>query len=203
MLSTKKPGNFVSLGLASALMLTGCSATSESIPIPEIRDQGSRARTYSSLDDLAQRASAIAVIEPTGSSREVPLPPGYGQPDSAPTVFDVVRVTSVVSGTLGGDTIEIATPGTDDNTGASALSTGGPYLVFLAPAMYNTNDPIGGYVVVGGPAGLFANAQRDTQTRFQRVDTQSPDLPKKLDLNDRAALPTITKTEAELLAEGP
>ncbi|RLP77756.1 hypothetical protein D9V32_00010 [Mycetocola tolaasinivorans] len=183
--------------------MAGCAAASESLRIPDIQDRGFRAYEYSSLDELAQRASAIAVVEPTGRTHEVPLPEGYGLPDSAPIVFDIVRVVSVVSGELSGDTIEVATPGIDENTGFSALETGGPYAVFLTPAMYGAQDPIGGYAIVGGPAGFFAATQKNTRTRFQRVDTQSPDLPKILDHTDRAALPTITKTEAELLAEGP
>ncbi|MGW5237394.1 hypothetical protein ACWEOW_00510 [Monashia sp. NPDC004114] len=91
-------------------------------------------------------------------------------------------------------------PGIDQNTGKSALRSGGPFLLFLAPAMHGANDPAGGYVAVGGPAGVFA--AKGPAQKYLRVDSDSPRLPAEINLA-ADSLPMITKSEAQLLSEGP
>ena len=85
-------------------------------------------------------------------------------------------------------------------TGKAAIARGGPYVMFLAPAMYQKNSPAGGYAIVGGPAGLYATLD-GSSTNFTRVDQESLQLPKRLDTTETT--PAITKTETRLLAEGP
>jgi len=198
---------FAPLALVVAVA-AACSSGVADARIPEIHVEGSRAVEYRSLAALADRSSAIVVVEPTGEQAVVPLPSGYGEAGAAPTLYDKVRVARVLAGEVAGDTIRVVSPGIDANTGRSALSGGGPYLLFVAPAMYGADDPAGGYVVTGGPAGLFAAAQPDARhssstVSFLRVDDESPALPESIDTTDRASLPQITRSEAQLLREGP
>lgn len=65
--------------------------------------------------------------------------------------------------------------------------------------MYGPNDPIGGYVVTGGPAGTYAQT---ASSRFAKVDMSNGELPATIDAAT-TRFPAITKTEAQLLAEGP
>lgn len=201
-----RPGRIAGAGLTAALLLAGCSGASPDRGVPVIRSEGSRIRDHRSLQDLADWASALVIAEPVGTWHDVPLPDGHGDPDSAPTRFVTLDVTQVVSGTVEGRTIDVVSPGTDEGTGEPALLDGGPYLIFLAPAMYDRGDPAGGYVAVGGPAGVFA-ADREG-LGFLRMDEESPDLPARIPWDRErsgtpSGLPAVSRTEAELLAEGP
>lgn len=192
----------VILVVAALIGVAGCSGESvSSQSIPRIVVDGSRARSYNSLDDLADKANAIAIVKPTGEQKSVPLPRDQGgTADSAPITFVEMEVVRVISGSLQGDVVNVVSPGIDANTGGQALLSGGPYLVFLAPAMYGINAPVGGYVIVGGPAGVFAKGRaKDT---FLRLDDESTSLPSEV-VAAGNKLPKITKTEAELLSEGP
>lgn len=193
------------LGIVAATSLIGlaaCSRDSSSTQsLPKISVMGSRLLMFSSLDELAAKANAIAIVKPTGKQDFVPLPQKQGgSPDSAPTPFLEMKVVRVLSGAVDGDVIRVVSPGIDENTGRQALLTGGPYLVFLAPAMYDANAPAGGYAIVGGPAGVFANS--GATNRFRRVDAESKSLPSEISL-DTTSLPKVRKTEAQLLTEGP
>lgn len=190
--------------LAATMLVSvaGCSGDASSAqPIPRIEIEGSRAHDFKSLNELAAKANAILVVKPTGKQDAVPLPEEHGgTPESAPTPFVEMEVVRVVSGSVQGDVINVVSPGIDQNTGKEALITGGPYLVFVAPAMYEADDPVGGYVIVGGPAGVFASG--GAKDKFTRVDSESASLPAEVS-SSGAGLPRITKTEEQLLSEGP
>ena len=203
MLSINRSRIVLSSILGAVLMLAGCASTGEDNTLPQIASEGTRAVEYKSLAQLAEKANAIVVAVPTGEEYEVPLPEGYGTEDSAPTPYVTMKVLKIISGEVSGETINVVSPGVDQNTGKQALASGGPYLLFLAPAMYGANDPAGGYVVVGGPAGAFESPTRATSaTSFLRIDTASPSLPDQIDLG-KASIPRVTKTEKQLLNEGP
>jgi hypothetical protein len=110
-----------------------------------------------------------------------------------------MRVTKVLGGGVSASEIQVVSPGVNSLTGKQVLENGGPYLLFLAPAMYAANDPAGGYVVTGGPAGLYASIKSG---QFSRVDSLSPKLPSTL-TGSATELPKITKSEKQLLADGP
>jgi len=190
--------------LAATLLVSIVScgdAAPSAQPIPRIVVEGSRARDYKSLDELAEKSNAVLVVKPTGTQSAVPLPQrNGGTPESAPTLLVQVEVVRILSGSVSDDVINIVSPGIDENTGKQALLNGGPYIVFVAPAMYAANDPVGGYVIVGGPTGLFAS--RGAQDVFERVDSESSLLPAEVSLN-ATKFPKITKTEEQLLYEGP
>jgi hypothetical protein len=63
-----------------------------------------------------------------------------------------MRVTRVLSGSMAPGLVDVVSPGIDEHTGRQAIGRGGPYLLFITPAMYGVDDPAGGYAVVGGPA---------------------------------------------------
>lgn len=199
MLSTKW-----SVGLLAALSLcfiSGCG--SPSVPsVPRFDSVGSRVKDYNSLKELAGDATAIVVAQSTGETIEVPLPDGYGQPDSAPTIYSRMKVVQVIGGTLlqeKNGAIDVVSPGEDLVTGKPGLSTGGPYLLFLTAAVYGPKDPAGGYVAVGGPAGIYAGQKGET---FGRVDLESPRLPASIDLADPGSLPEPARLEADVIAKG-
>ena len=186
-----------------SLFTVACSTRdgSSTDALPVIRAEGSRAREYHSLDELATGASALVVVRPTGRESSVPLPATEGGTlGSAPTPFVEMRVLMVLSGAVSGTIVDVVSPGIDERNGGQALAVGGPYLLFLAPAMYGPNRPVGGYAIVGGPAGAFGS--RGLSGGFDRIDGESPSLPQSITLGT-THLPAVVRTEAELLAAGP
>lgn len=191
--------------LASLALLAGCASDTDPAGadrphIPKIVSEGSRAQEYTSVTQLAEKASAIIVGKPVGEEFVRPMPSKSAAPGAAGTPYVRMKVIQVLAGKVSGKTIDVVSPGTDQATGKAATAQGGPYVMFLAPAMYQKDSPAGGYAIVGGPAGLYATLD-STSTTFTKVDTESPSLPKRLSITQD--MPTITKTEAQLLAEGP
>ncbi len=196
------------IGATLAASLTGCGSSSaaraadpgDSVTLPVIEAPGSRAHAYESLDELAAISSALVIARPTGvqSTRALPAEQG-GTATSGPTVYVEMRVSQVLSGTVTSELIEVVSPGTDAVSGKPALRIGGPFLMYLAPAMYGANAPAGGFVISGGPAGVYGFT--GVEGEFGRVDTGSPGLPARI--NDVPSLPRVTRTVSELLAQGP
>ncbi|NYG06856.1 hypothetical protein BJ986_001343 [Phycicoccus badiiscoriae] len=191
--------------LASLALLAGCAsgnnpAASDQPHIPRIVSEGSRAQEYTSITQLADKASAIILGKPVGEQFVRPMPSRRAAPGVAGTPYVRIQVIKVLSGKVSGKTIDVVSPGTDEVTGKAATAQGGPYVMFLAPAMYQKNSPAGGYAIVGGPAGLYATLD-SSSTSFTKVDRESPSLPKQL--STTRDIPIITKSEGQLLAEGP
>ena len=188
----------VILALTSAglLSVTGCGADHGSdAKVPRIAEAGSRAHIFQNVSELTERASAVVVATSTGKVVSKPFPAG-----GAPTVYVRMHVAKVVSGAITSTDIEVVTPGDDIDTGKPALLTGGKYLLFLTPAMYAANDPAGGYAIVGGPAGAYVAPSKSDQ--FTRIDAESKALPQTITLG-KTHLPAVTKSERQLLQEGP
>lgn len=199
MRSTRRALLLASLG-ASLLLTPGCAAEPQEGGVPVIEVAGSRAREFRTLDELAGQASAVILAHPTGEQFEVPLPAEQGgTADSAPTVYVHLVVERVLAGQLDAEEIDLVSPGIDQRNGRWSLLEGGPYVVFVTPAMYAVGEPTGGYVAVGGPAGVFASAG-DGRV-FLRVDGGSPRLPEKIDLGT-TQIPAPTASEAELIRRG-
>lgn len=189
--------------MASLALLAGCAgvnAAGDQPHIPRIMSEDSRAREYTSIDQLAEKASAIIVGKPIGEQFVRPMPSNSAAPGAAGTPYVRIHVSKVLAGSVSGTTIDVVSPGIDEVTGKAATAQGGPYVMFLAPAMYQKDSPAGGYAIVGGPAGLYATLD-SASTRFVKVDHESPSLPQEI--RTAGGLPVITKTEAQLLAEGP
>ena len=186
----------LALSPAGLLSVTGCAGSHGSdAKVPRIAEVGSRAQVFTNVAELTQRASAVVVATSTGKLVSRPFPTG-----GAPTVYVRMHVTKVVSGAVTGTDIEVVTPGDDIDTGKPALLTGGHYLLFLTPAMYAANTPAGGYAIVGGPAGAYVAPAKSEQ--FTKVDAESHALPQTITLGT-TGLPAVTKTERQLLQEGP
>jgi len=193
----------MAMSIAAAVAMTACQTSPRSSDdagarVPQIAEVGSRAFEYRSLADLGSHASAVVVAKPTGETFAKPFP--YGGPDAAPTVYVRMRVTKVVAGATSSTEVDVVTPGDDVATKKPALLTAAEYLLFLTPAMYARDDPAGGYAIVGGPAGTYA--QHGPAGQFVRVDSESLSLPASITLG-ATAIPRITKSERQLLGEGP
>lgn len=182
------------------VLLGGCAGGGNDAPdIPVIHIDGTRPVEYTSLKQLAGNASAIIVAKPTGEQFNQPLPAEQGGvPTSAPTIYVKLEVNRVLSGSLDATTIDLVSPGTDERTGEPALLNGGAVILFVTPAMYAADTPAGGYVVVGGPAGVFAQSGKS----FLRVDSESPKMPTSVTPDD-TSWPQITMSEQAFLHRGP
>lgn len=202
MLTIKSSYIAVAAVLSMVVILAGCAPTEERNAIPRIKSDGTRAVEYKSLSQLAEKANAIVIAVPTGKEHSVPLPVDYGNEASAPTPYVTMTVSKVISGKVSAETINVVSPGIDQNTGKQSLASGGPYLLFLTPAMYGANDPVGGYASVGGPAGVFASPTKTSAFNFQRIDDESKSLPAQIDVG-KTSIPPVMKTEEQLLNEGP
>lgn len=188
----------VGAALLGVLLMSGCGSTGT---LPQIEVEGTRPYLYTDLEQLAEKSNAIVVASPTGKSDSVPLPEDYGPVGAAPTVYIEMRVDRVVAGKVSDNVIRVVTNGDDARTGEPALMGDGPFLLFLAPAMYGPDDPAGGYVVTGGPTGMYAPG--DSEGTFVRVDEEAAKLPERIDSAKAETLPQITKSEETLIAEGP
>ena len=175
------------------LLLSACASTQPETPrFPEL---GTRTREYGSLADLAAASSAVVIAKPTGKVKEVPLPNSVR---SAPTPFVTLTVTRVLSGSVSETTIQFVSPGLD-TSGHLGLVDGGPYLLFVQPAVYGPSQPAGGYVATGGPAGVFASS--DNGRSFAKTDEGSPLLPSRIDLRG-SALPAAGRAEEQIIKMG-
>lgn len=137
---------------------------------------------------------------PTGEEHGKPLPMGFGLAEPAPTPYVQMRVINVLSGDLQPDMIDLVSPGLDERTGRQALVAGGPYLLFITPAMFGANDPAVGYVVVGGPAGAYGATSRHARD-FTRLDAVSVRLPATITVG-ATGFPAAALTQQEALAQG-
>jgi hypothetical protein len=130
-------------------------------------------------------------------SADVRAEPGRGLMD-----FVTVRVTRVLSGTdlRVGQRVEALAFGSDEVTGHGALRDPGIYLLFLAPYVLGPGRPVGGYVVVGGPAGVFYRcASAPASAPFAKADAESPALPDEVMPED---VPAAAWTSTDYIAAG-
>ncbi|MFL6174427.1 MAG: hypothetical protein ACJ716_16170 [Marmoricola sp.] len=187
------------IALASACGHHTAQHQAATVRVPNLQEVGSRAHEYTSLDQVAAIANALVLATPTGRQSSTPLPvrPGDG-PDPAPTTYVEMHIEKVLSGSVKSSTVQVVSLGQDENTGGPALLTGGPFLMYLAPAMYGAHDPAGGYVVAGGPAGAYVS---DGLGTYLKLDSLDPGLPSTI--SSAADLPETNHSESELLAIGP
>jgi len=197
------------LVLIAALALTGCTPAPGPVPLPSFDPERAYGHQIQGLSGLSDISSAVVIVTATGQVIPGPVPQ-LPKPSQDPNDQDyyVMTVTTVLAGALGdaamGDTsqIRVVSPGVDLNTGQQVLVSGGPYLLFITPATLASGKIPDGYVVSGGPAGLFVRtdpATPDTYTSAFR--TMNDTLPESIDAANAATeIPPITHTEAELIA---
>ena len=195
------------VALGGIIAAAGCSSSAAlQIPRFDISDE-SMFRQYSGLADLANISSAIVVVEPTGQSFNRRISGVAGATEKpAPVQYVKMTLVKTISGSVTaseGDEVDVVSPGVDLNTGQPALLNGGQCLLFLAPAMLDKNDALEGYVVAGGPNGVFCQADPNKPNDYTSAyASQNKTLPKVLVVG-RSNIPEVTHTEAELLAIGP
>jgi hypothetical protein len=171
---------------------------------PRFDSLASRTTEYHSLAELAADATAVVIVESTGRYREVPLPEAERNPAvaSAPNTVVTVTVNRVMSGrdVAAGRDIDVVAFGPNSVTGRAALVDAGRYLLFLAPYVFGPGRAGGGYVTVGGPAGVFYQTSGSADGRFVRTDAVSMDLPTAVDVG--AGVPPAQRVSAEYIAAG-
>lgn len=194
--------------LGALAVFSGCSATSsppDDWDLPQFEVLGSMSREYNGIADLADISSAIIIATPTGETFKRPLPTMPGA-EEQPAAVPYVRMTiiEVLGGAISArGTIDVVSPGIDLTTGKDGLSSYGPYLLFITPAMLDKGQPFGGYVVTGGPNGVFAATNSREPDRFRSAfHAENRTLPESIIVGD-TKLPSITHTEEELLEIGP
>ena len=186
---------------------SGCAGeTTQALPRFDI--QGTIMHEYQGITELADISSAIIVATPTGKLTSKPLPPVPGSEGTpAPVQYVLMKVDAVISGALADvrtdGLIEVVSPGTDLNTGRLAMQQGGPYLLFVTPAMLAPGNAFGGYVVSGGPNGVFVRTDsRTPDSYYSAYHEHNKTLPEVLTVG-RSTIPPITHSEAELIKIGP
>jgi hypothetical protein len=175
--------------------------------VPRFEIDGDMQHQYNGIAELSNISSAIVVLNPTGESFSRPIPAVAGATQS-PAPVDYVRMTvvKVLSGAVEigkGNKIDVVSPGIDLNTGQLGLLKGAPCLLFLTPAMLDADRPLGGYVVAGGPNGVFCQADSKKPNDFTSAfASQNSTLPTVLTIG-KSNIPQITHSEQELLDIGP
>lgn len=191
-------------GVDQGLSATTPDDTAPDEEIPRFEMRGSQAIGFDSIDALAAESSNIVVARATGNSREVPLPEKARNPnvESAPNTLVTVTVTAVLSGAdiAADDEIEVVSVGENLNTGHAALIDPGVYVLFLAPYVFGPGWEGGGYVVVGGPTGMYyAGLSGSDAHTFAKVDSKSG-LP--AEINSDTLRVSTGYTDAEYIASG-
>jgi hypothetical protein len=138
---------------------------------------GSAAHAYSSLKELAHDASAVVRLSFTGQVTVEHV-------GTAPFSVNVMHVDQVLRGSLPSITVKLRTlgapPGSTEASGATTLTQGVSYIVFVTPFTFGPGSTTDQYVIVGGRAGLF----RVDQGNVVRLDHDSTQLPASLPVSD-------------------
>lgn len=154
----------------------------------------SYAHAYSSLAQLRNSASSVAVLRATGSSTVITIgATGHGIPWTLSTV-NVVRQLSGPALPPSFELRQLGKAGVPVSTGDipvadSLVSKGGVYIAYLQPFTMGNGPVAGQYVTVGGLQGLFRDSQPGSNPiapgnmsakTFNRVDPNNPSLPAQI-----------------------
>lgn len=116
--------------------------------------EGSRVKTYNSIQQLSRDSALIVVALATGSHAE-------GADQGIPYTTTTVNVQNVLKGAAG-STLKVRQLGNSTTvTGGEfdpLLVAGQSYVLFLNAFTYGPGQETGEYVVVGGSAGLYTLA---------------------------------------------
>lgn len=151
--------------------LTIMSACSESSnQNAQVQIQGTRLKSYKSLEELAGDAAAIAVIAPTGDTTT-------GTNGGIPYTIASVRVISSIKGTLQPDAVVPLRQlgSSNSNLAYSLVQAGQQYVAFMVSYRFAGADH-DEWLVVGEPSGLFAVDKAGVLSKIDR-DQASAALP--------------------------
>ena len=171
------------LGALLMALLTACGGTSESnetVPNETVgNDDLSRAKQYSSLDEIRRAATVVAVVR-TEDSQSIEM---VGR---VPFTVTAVTVLTPVGGSAEvGTTLLIRQTGAGESfTSTPLLSPGTEYLLFLKPFTFMDGDSTGQWVVIGVNDGMY---EKLGEGDFARTSDNTA-LPSQIASGDVAAL---------------
>lgn len=146
-------------------------------------------KEYTSLHDLRQDATSVAILTPSSTTRIETI-------KGIPFTVTTVSVKQTISGTPLPPTIELRQTGDGSDPNYPIVSDTRSYLAYLQPFEFQPGVPVGNqYVVVGGLQGLFAQAGAGAvaaspptaATTFDRVDPSATALPASITLQQAQA----------------
>jgi hypothetical protein len=169
--------------LVSGFVFTavGCATGSEQLRLPRIEALVDQAVDLEDLMDLHARATAVAVVQPTGRVRIEEFTPAKGV-QATPFPIVELEVIDVIKGSLP-DVIELREGYTYfDETGRETPVVSGParFLLYLEP--YSLGDGSawnGQWVTTAWLSGVYMDLGRDSGV-FTRVDPERTELPREL-----------------------
>ncbi|EFC84938.1 hypothetical protein [Parafrankia sp. EUN1f] len=160
----------------AAVLLSGCSSAEnedESNNTPRHSGEMLRASYYDSVAGLTADSDLVARVRATDKS-EIALISG------TPFTITDVEVTEAIRGKVP-PALRIRQTGGPTEPGI--LTAGESYLLFLDKFELPGTDTTNQYVVVGVEAGLYL----EKSGRLRLLDTESPDLPAEINVDDMKA----------------
>ncbi len=137
----------------------------------------SAVKAYTSLSQLRQDATSVAILTPTSVTRVETIGP-------VPFALTTVTVSQQVGGVQLPTTLELRQLGDGSAPGYPVVSPGNRYLAYIQPFELHRGVPVPGeYVVIGGLQGLFEDAGGSSASpagaseSFRRVDGDASALP--------------------------
>lgn len=141
---------------------------------------------YTSLHDLRQDATSIAILRPSSVTRTETI-------KGLPFTVTTASVVQTVSGTSLPSTVELRQTGDGSDPDYPIVSDTRSYLAYLQPFEFQPGVPVGNeYVVIGSLQGLFVQTASgaaappasppSAATTFDRVDVTATALPSTITL---------------------
>jgi hypothetical protein len=173
--------------VAGTLLIAACATFEPNLALPSVTTLGSQNIHLKDLADLDARASAVAVVQPTGKTRIELVEFAKGV---LPTPVPVVelRVIEVIKGELP-EYIEQRVGYTyqgDDGQEVPVISGPARFLLYLEP--FDTGDGApwnGQWVTTAWLSGVFMDLGGDSGT-YTRVDAEAVNLPDRITVSEAA-----------------
>lgn len=182
------------LAVGVLLAPVGCTSKQDSLALPRVEALVDQAVNLEDLQDLDRRATAVAVVQPTGKSRIEDFAPAKGVP-STPFPIVEVKVVEVLKGSLP-DLIDLREGYTyfdDKGTEIPVVSGPAQFLLYLEPYTLGDGSPWNGqWVTTAWLSGIFMDLGTNSGV-FTRVDPDSTVLPREL---------TVAQARTPSLIEG-
>ena len=155
----------------------------------------SQAKQYTSLAQLTQDATSVAVIQSTGAAKT--------ETDGGiPWTITTMRVIRLVAGSALPSTLDLRQAGDGTTVGYPVVSTGNLYLAYVQPfeLQPGVQASTGQFVAIGGLQGLFEQSGTrvpgDSTSAFAPVTPGSDSLPANVSIADATAAAATQTTSA-------
>lgn len=179
--------NVAPLILVAAVLTSACASAERNLSLPRVSALGSQNVHLKDLADLDARATAVAVVQPTGKTRIDLVEFAKGVP-AMPVPVVELRVIEVIKGELP-EYIEQRVGYTyqgDDGKEVPVISGPGRFLLYLEP--FDMGDGAswnGQWVTTAWLSGVFMDLGGDSGT-YTRVDPDAVNLPDQITVSEAA-----------------